>query len=206
MFKQQIDDALEALHAWAEDKPTNIYFDYDDPKDDLSERLQAPQPEAGVIPDWEIPPALTYALTIFSSAHISWGDSSGHEEFIILNAPGMRKYNKLLYVSGVSRGADGPELTCNHLVAFASGGDEESAFCFDVTQRRPDGEYPVYYSHQDEARWRILETGEWEDPKNAIPDFATFGEWLAWVANNLSNGVEPANSRPSAYEKMPGRS
>jgi hypothetical protein len=34
---------------------------------------------------------------------------------------------------------------------FASGGDEECAFCFDVTQDRGDGEYPVYFYAEPSA-------------------------------------------------------
>lgn len=203
--KKTIDAAIGVLQEWADSSPDRE-FSCTSPKADTKKRLKAPSPEAGSIPAWKIPPSLAYALTCFSSAHISWGESSGHEEFIILNAEGMREYNGILYPSGISFGADEPELSNNHLVPFASGGDEESAFCFDVTQPGADGEYPVYYNHQDKARWRILESGEWHDPANAVPDFANFGEWFKWVADALSGGTEPANSYPSAFEEMPGRS
>jgi hypothetical protein len=88
---------------------------------------------------------------------------------------------------------------------FASGGDEECAFCFDVTQDRGDGEYPVYFCHQDHPRARIHDTSEWDDPDDATPEFANFAEWLTWIAKPLASGQEPANSTPTTFEEMPGR-
>lgn len=201
MSTESIDTAIQALHEWAT-SPAGT-FTCSAAKDDAAERLRVPSPEAGSVPEWKIPSSLAHALTQFSSAHISWDE---YGEFNLLNAEGMREYNEILYPAGVSFGTNEPELSTNHLVAFASGGDEESAFCFDVTKPGPDGEYPVYYNHQDSARWRILETGEWHDAANSVPDFASFTEWLTWLADNLTRGVEPAGLSPTAFEEMPGRS
>ena len=97
------------------------------------------------------------------------------------------------------------ELSTNHLVAFASGGNDQCAFCFDVTQRGADREYPVYDHYQDEPRARVRASGEWEDPADATPDFPSFAAWLVWVAEVLDQGGEPVGSWPGAFRQMPGR-
>lgn len=198
-------ESIEALNAWAERSEAHR-FEMSEPADDLADRRAAPRPHFGDVPAWEPPPSLRAALERFSTATISWGPSTGHEEFVILPPAGIRDYNAVVYLpEGIRRGADGPELSTNHLVAFASGGNDECAFCFDVTQRGEDGEYPVYYHHQDEPRARIRASGEWEDPADATPDFPSFAAWLAWVVEILDQGGEPASSYPGAFHQMPGR-
>lgn len=88
-------------------------------------------------------------------------------------------------------------------VPFASSAFDECGFCFDVSAA--DAEYPVYYNHQDEPRARFQRDGSWEDPANATPDFPHFGAWLAWVADELTTGREPATGTPSDFYSMPGR-
>ncbi len=199
-------ESIEVLKAWAGRSESHHRFETTEPADDADARLAAPEPLFGEVPEWSLPPSLKEALEHFSSATISWGPSLGHEEFVILPPGDIADYSEIIYLpEGVSRGADGPELSTNHLVAFASGGNDECAFCFDVTQKGDDGEYPVYYHHQDEPRARIRATGEWEDPADATPDFPSFAAWLAWVAEVLDQGGEPVSSYPGAFHQMPGR-
>lgn len=82
----------------------------------------------------------------------------------------------LVYLpDGVSRDP-GVYLTTNHLVGFAEA-RHEAIWCFDVSAPDADGEYPVYYHHQDEPRARLVAGGAWEDPTTQ-PDFASFTQWL----------------------------
>ena len=198
-------ESIERLKAWAE-RSEGHRFVIEPPADDRAARRTAPEPHFGSVPEWSLPPSLAEALERFSSATISWGPSTGHEEFVILTPEGMSEYGEIVYLpEGIARGADGPELSTNHLVPFASGGNDECAFCFDVTQKGQGGESPVYFNHQDEPRARIRETGAWEDPADATPDFPSFAAWLAWVADVLDQGGEPAGSYPGAFHQMPGR-
>lgn len=200
-----VEASIERLKAWAE-RSENHRFELAPPTEDREARLAAPEPLFGTVPEWSLPPSLRAALAHFSSATISWGPSVGHEEFVILTPEGMSEWGEIVYLpEGIARGADGPELSTNHLVPFASGGNDECAFCFDVTQPNEDGEYPVYYHHQDEPRARVRESGDWEDPADATPDFPSFAAWLAWVADTLDQGGEPASSYPGAFHQMPGR-
>lgn len=88
----------------------------------------------------------------------------------------------------VSRGDD-RYLSTNHLVGFALA-HGEAVWCFDVTQGQ-DGNYPVYYHHQDEPRARYAATGEWEEPEYSAPDFDSFAHWLATMVVGLTD-AEPA--------------
>jgi len=198
-------ESIERLKAWAERSEAHR-FSHQPPLQDTEARLGAPEPHFGSVPSWALPPSYAEALALLSSATISWGPSIGHEEFVLLTPDEIREYGEIVYLpEGISRGADGPDLSTNHLVPFASGGNDECAFCFDVTQRGEDGEYPVYYNHQDAPRARIRATGAWEDPADATPDFPSFGAWLAWVTDVLDQGGEPESSYPGAYHQMPGR-
>ena len=89
---------------------------------------------------------------------------------------------------GVSRD-EGVDLTTNHLVGFAEA-DGEAVWCFDVTQGK-DGEYPVYYHHQDEPRARILESGAWDEPADGKPDFESFTQWLETMTAALVSKKPP---------------
>lgn len=85
----------------------------------------------------------------------------------------------------------GVYLTTNHLVGFASSG-HEAVWCFDVTSADGNGEYPVYYHHQDEPRARLLATGAWESPADATPDFMSFAQWLETMTAGLTAAEPPA--------------
>ncbi|HEX6341237.1 hypothetical protein [Umezawaea sp.] len=73
-----------------------------------------------------------------------------------------------------------------HLVAFAEAGDD-AAWCFDIT----DETYPVYYVHRDEPRARLADTGEWENPADAPPDFPSFDAWLDAMADAFTADPPP---------------
>jgi len=198
-------ESIQRLKAWAA-RSESHRFELQPPSSDGGARVAALEPLFDSVPEWSPPQSYAEALTLLSSATISWGPSTGHEEFVILSPGGMNRYGEIVYLpEGISRGADGPELSTNHLVPFASGGNDECAFCFDVTQKNDDGEYPVYYHHQDEPRARIRTTGEWEDPADGTPDFPSFAAWLEWVVDVLDQGGEPESSYPGAFHRMPGR-
>jgi hypothetical protein len=61
----------------------------------------------------------------------------------------------------------------------------------DVSQPGKDGEYPVYYHHQDAPRARIRATGAWEDEADSAPDFASFGDWLEALSVALVAEAKP---------------
>ncbi|MFG2000921.1 hypothetical protein ACGFNU_17420 [Spirillospora sp. NPDC048911] len=65
-------------------------------------------------------------------------------------------------------------------------------WCFDVTQPNADGEYAVYYHHQDEPRARYLEGGAWEDPGDAEPDFVSFAAWLTTMTAAFTAAAPPS--------------
>lgn len=90
---------------------------------------------------------------------------------------------------GVSRGA--ASLTTNHLVGFATSGDE-GVWCFDVSQADANGNYPVYYHHQDEPRVRTLPSLAWENEDDAQPDFQNFTHWLSTMVDALCAPELPA--------------
>ncbi|MGY0232014.1 hypothetical protein [Longispora urticae] len=85
----------------------------------------------------------------------------------------------------VDRG-DGRFLSTNHLVGFAGAGGE-AVWCFDVTRPDENGEYPVYLHHQDdqEGRTRFVDSGEWEFPESAGPDFPSFAAWFTTMTRAL---------------------
>lgn len=84
----------------------------------------------------------------------------------------------------------GVYLTTNHLVGFASSG-HEAMWCFDVTCADTDGEYPIYYHHQDEPRARLVATGAWENPEDREPDFVSFAQWLEVMTAALTAPEPP---------------
>ena len=194
--------AVERLVAWASSGKGQV--DAAAPRNDAKARLNAPQPEWGKV-KWALPPSYAAFLAQASRFEISWGDEEWPKGFVVLDAAEMKETGGIVYMPDDVSRDEGVYLSTNHLVPFASGGNDECAFCFDVTKPTTAGEYPVYFHHQDEPRTRLVKTGAWEDPKSATPDFPDFTTWLEWVAAELSAEREPANSRPSAFHGMPGR-
>jgi hypothetical protein len=193
--------SLAKLAAWAEQGGS---LEGAAAADDATERIKAPQPEWGTVA-WKLPPSYRQFLAHHSRLAIKWGENLGHDEFVILDPDEIGETGGVVYMPADVSRDEGVYLSTNHLVPFASGGNDECAFCFDVTRPSPDGEYPVYFHHQDEPRARLKDGGAWEDPENATPDFPSFAAWLAWVADGLSAGTELAHSFPSAFHQMPGR-
>ena len=170
---------------------TEVHFYAADPADDEAERKTAPQPEWGTV-TWELPPSYRAFVRLHSSLGVRWGEHTGHDEYVILDPAGITDTSCIVYMpEDVSREPD-QYLSTNHLVPFASGRDDECAWCFDVSQRGADGEYPVYWHHQDEPVARYQRDGSWEDPaQNEVPEFASFGAWLIWLADTLDAGQIP---------------
>ncbi len=194
--------ALGGLRAWAASGAGTV--DEARPKNDAKARLRAPDPEWGKVV-WALPPSYTAFLAHASRFAIRWGEAEGHDEFVVLGPGEMADTGGIVYMpEDVSRD-EGVYLSTNHLVPFASAGNDECAFCFDITQASASGEYPVYFHHQDEPRARIKSTGKWEDPQSATPDFPDFTAWLEWVTAELTAGRELPHSYPSAFHNMPGR-
>lgn len=170
------------------------------PASDAGARHEAPHPRWGLIM-WALPGSYRELLREHSRLAIRWGDG----EFVILSPDEIRDISQVVYMPATVFRDDGKYLSTNHLVPFASAGNDECAFCFDVTQPGVDGEYPVYFHHHNEPRARYRDSGEWEDATSATPDFANFSAWLAWVAGELAAGRAPQGSDPTAFYNMPGR-
>ncbi|MCK8500116.1 SMI1/KNR4 family protein [Myxococcus sp. MISCRS1] len=86
---------------------------------------------------------------------------------------------------------EGVDLSTNHLVGFAEAGGE-AVWCFDVSKPGPNGEYPIYYHHQDQPRARVLATGAWHNPEDATPDFESFPQWLETMTAALTAPKPPS--------------
>ncbi len=195
-------DALARLRAWAGTDTSKL--EGGPPGRDTGSRLDAPQPMWGHI-TWALPPSYAELLAEHGWLAIRWGDPEWPKSFVVLTPAEIGETSGIVYMpSDVSRDP-GKYLSTNHLVPFASAGNDECAFCFDVTQPDAHGEYPVYFHHQDEPRARYLDGGAWEDPGNETPDFPSFAAWLAWVADEVAAGRDPASSSPTAFYDMPGR-
>jgi len=156
---------------------------------ELDELVSAVVPHFGSI-EWEPPDSYRAALA-------RWGAFAAHrlvpaidmkQGFDLLDADTIGAVNADLVHLPEGTSFDGSTLvTTNHLVGFAEAG-HEAVWCFDVSG---DGEYPVYYHHQDEPRARVLATGKWVDPDDARPDFRSFAEWLETMTAALTAPEPP---------------
>lgn len=161
------------------------------PQRDGDKRLKAPKPEWGNV-SWQLPPSYREFIARHSRLQAKWGNTESHGEFIVLDPKEIRTTSGIVYMPKDVAYDQGAAITTNHLVPFASAGDEECAFWFDVSNSSRDGEYPVYYHHQDQPRARYQANGTWVgNAGNAKPDFANFGAWLAWLARELLAGHTP---------------
>jgi hypothetical protein len=77
-------------------------------------------------------------------------------------------------------------LSTSHLLAFAEAGDD-AAWCFDLT----GATFPVYYVHRAEPKARRADTGEWENPADATPDFASFDTWFTAMGEAFTAAQPP---------------
>lgn len=148
------------------------------------------QPEFGTV-TWSVPPS--YRALLSDHNHFAcYREFDGRsQQFVLVDEEGIIDLNAdLVHLpEGVSRDP-GRYLSTNHLVGFAEAGDE-AAWCFDVTAADHNGEYPVYYHHQDEPRARYLVGGDWEDPADAVPDFPSFLAWFETIATAFTAPEPP---------------
>ncbi len=138
---------------------------------------------------WQLPPSYREFIARHSRLQAKWGNTVGHGEVIGLDPKELRATSSIVYMPKDVAYVEGEYISTNHLVPFASAGDDECAFCFDVTRPPTDGEYPVYYHHQDQPRTRDQADGKWVD--NAKPNFVNFRVWLAWLAPEHDAGRIP---------------
>jgi hypothetical protein len=147
------------------------------------------QPEFGSV-TWSVP--RSYRELLADHNHFAcYREFDGvAQQFVLVDEEAIIDLNAdLVHLpEDVSR-EPGKYLSTNHLVGFAEAGDE-AAWCFDVTTTDHNGEYPVYYHHQDEPRARYLDGGEWENPADAVPDFPSFLAWFETIATAFT-ATEP---------------
>ncbi|GAA1165169.1 hypothetical protein F4556_006848 [Kitasatospora gansuensis] len=148
------------------------------------------EPHFGTV-KWTAPPS----YRAFLAEHDTFACKRWDVATVVVGADAIAELNSdLVHLpERVDRG-DGRWLSTNHLVGFAlADEDGEGVWCFDVTQPDPNGEYPVYYHHQDddEGRARYVESGEWEDETRSAPDFPTFAAWLEAMADAFTAPEPP---------------
>jgi hypothetical protein len=136
------------------------------------------EPHFGAV-TWTLPPSYRAFLAAHNRLACRREDADGFgseftvvddEEIVALNAD-------LVHLPEHVSRDPGRYLSTNHLAGFAEAG-HEAVWCFDISRPGADGEYPVYYHHQDEPRARYVDGGAWEDPTDDEPDFASFAVWL----------------------------
>jgi GNAT superfamily N-acetyltransferase len=156
--------------------------------------------ETGLEPDfgtvsWTAPPSYRAFLAEHNIFACRREVGDDYMEFVVVGDEDIVELNADLvhYPEHVGRG-DGRWLSTNHLVGFAlADASSEAVWCFDVTQPDADGEYPVYYHHQDdqEGRARYVESGDWEDGANSVADFPSFAAWLDAMADAFTAPEPP---------------
>lgn len=148
---------------------------------------QAPELFAGGDRVWVLQPdylAFLRAYGFFELDYYRYAEKS-HLNLCLFTPEQMTQASQIVYLpAGVDLGDD-IELSTDHLVPFAGDPDGEWAFCFDVSF--PYTDYPVYYHHQDQPRARCKLTEQWHGSTRAAPDFANFSQWLAWLAQTMSD-------------------
>ncbi|WP_412541692.1 hypothetical protein R8Z50_03800 [Longispora sp. K20-0274] len=150
------------------------------------------EPHFGTV-TWSAPPSYRAFLAVHNGLTCTRTVDGVDHEFAVLDEDELVELNAdLVHLpEDVSRGDD-RHLSTNHLVGFAGAG-YEAVWCFDVTQPDADGEYPVYYHHQDddEGRTRFADSGEWEFPESATPDYPSFAAWFTAMARAFSAAEPP---------------
>ncbi|MER7708780.1 hypothetical protein ABTX81_38630 [Kitasatospora sp. NPDC097605] len=141
---------------------------------------------------WSVPPGYRALLAEHNRLSCRRETDDGEREFVLVDEAESADLNAdLVHLpEGVGR-EPGRDLSTSHLVGFAEAG-YEAVWCFDVTRPGADGEYPVYYHHQDEPRARHLADGSWEDRADAVPDFPSFTAWLEAMAGAFTAPRPPA--------------
>jgi hypothetical protein len=153
---------------------------------DAADRISCIEPHFGSL-QWQVPPSYGAFLAVASA--LKCIDDSGRG-LVVFDAAEMTETNAdLVHLpGGVDRG-DGIALSTNHLVGFASA-RHEAVWCFDISSPDAQGEYPIYYHHQDAPRTKVLSTGQWEAAR--APEFTGFGAWLAAHVEALCSTQKPA--------------
>ncbi|AKQ69963.1 hypothetical protein A176_006875 [Myxococcus hansupus] len=153
--------------------------------------VEAVTPHFGTI-EWAPPAsyreALASGLSAVTRHLVSVGMNQG---FWLYDADNLGTVNEdLVHMpEGVSFD-EGVDLSTNHLVGFAEAGGE-AVWCFDVSAPGADGEYPVYYHHQDTPRAKVRATGAWNEPQDETPDFESFSQWLETMTVALTAEEPP---------------
>ncbi|MGW4352739.1 hypothetical protein ACWELJ_11695 [Nocardia sp. NPDC004582] len=139
---------------------------------------------------WSVPPS--YRALLAEHNRLRCSREEGEREFVLVDEEELVELNaeRVHLPEGVCR-EPGRYLSTNHLVGFAEAG-YEAVWCFDVAQPGADGEYPVYYHHQDEPRARYLADGVWEEAADAVPDFPSFAAWFEAMAAAFTAAEPPA--------------
>jgi hypothetical protein len=147
------------------------------------------EPHFGTV-TWTVPPAYRAFLAEHNRLSCERETHDFRQEFVVVDEEEIVALNAdLVHLPEQVSRDPGRYLSTNHLVGFAEAG-HEAVWCFDVTQPNADGEYPVYYHHQDEPRARYVDGGAWEDPSDAAPDFVSFSAWLTTMTAAFT-AVEP---------------
>ncbi|WNV86605.1 hypothetical protein [Umezawaea sp. Da 62-37] len=131
-------------------------------------------------PSWTGPPDYAELLTVHGSLSCHRDYAGRTPRFAVLDEKGFVALNREL----VHQERFG--LSTAHLIGFAEAGDD-AAWCFDVTVP----EYPVYYVHREEPRARRTDTGEWENPADAVVDFPSFDAWFAAMCEAFASDHPP---------------
>ncbi|MFD9739026.1 hypothetical protein [Umezawaea sp. NPDC059074] len=126
------------------------------------------------------PPEYLDLLTEHGSLSVHREFAGETLRFVVVDEKGAAELNRGLV--HVRRGA----LSTAHLLGFAEAGDD-AAWCFDIT----DDAFPVYYVHLQEPKARRVDTGEWENPADATPDFPSFAVWLDVMAAAFTSPQPP---------------
>ncbi|WP_040810723.1 SMI1/KNR4 family protein [Nocardia concava] len=139
---------------------------------------------------WAVPPS--YRELLAEHNRLRCLREEDEREFVLVDEAELLGLNaELVHLpEGVER-EPGRQLSTNHLVGFAEAG-YEAVWCFDVTQANSDGEYPVYYHHQDEPRARYVADDAWEEQADAVPDFPSFSAWFEAMAAAFTAAEPPA--------------
>ncbi|MFY2562909.1 hypothetical protein ACN469_35275 [Corallococcus terminator] len=142
-------------------------------------------PHFGAI-EWAPPPSYREALSAGLRAATRHVAAAGRElGFSLYDADALGGANEdLVHLPEGVTIDEGVDLSTNHLVGFAEA-DGEAVWCFDVSAPGANGEYPIYYHHQDQPRAKVLATGAWLNPADAKPDFESFTQWLETMAAAL---------------------
>ncbi|MFF4381158.1 SMI1/KNR4 family protein [Kitasatospora sp. NPDC001547] len=149
------------------------------------------EPRFGTVA-WSVPPGYRALLAEHNRLHCRREEDEDEREFVLVDEEELVELNaELVHLpEGVGR-EPGRDLSTDHLVGFAGAGDE-AVWCFDVTKPGADGEYPVYYHHQDEPRARYAADGAWVEQADAVPDFPSFAAWFEAMAGAFTSARPPA--------------